>query len=118
MFASIWESPGILSLFGSLPLGILCWVLPLIGLVRLHERRPWQHHSAFSLAAGMAALQLQLQCAEYWVQKQDVSALLDCLDAMAWAGRWLTIVGLALNLLLWVAARRAQKDPTVRHGTE
>lgn len=89
---------------GSLTLGVVALVLPVLGLIRAQKGKAWQRYSVLSMVFCAAALQLQLECAANWVRGEDISALLDCVNAQAFAGRMLLFAALGLNALAALAA--------------
>ncbi|MCI9057565.1 MAG: hypothetical protein HFF76_09965 [Oscillospiraceae bacterium] len=82
-------------------MGILAFGFVIANLIRaaLGKRRGWQVLLFASLSCGALTMLCMVQMVNNWVQKEDWSALLDCVPAMA---SWLTIalcLGILLNLL-------------------
>jgi len=90
-------------MLGSLFLGFVAWLLPVVGYVWAHRGKRWRRYSAASFVLCAASLQLQLEAAANWARGEDVVALLDCCHAQAVAGRLMLAVAIVLNLMLVLA---------------
>ena len=97
---------------GSLILGLVAWILPVINLSRSekHDNKKWFTFSIMSLSACSISLCFQILYINYIVNIEDWSALLDTMGAVVLASTVLLIVTIILNLItLMVYSKRAAK---------
>ena len=88
---------------GSLALGLLAMMIPVIGLLRRRYTGAW---AAVSFLGSNLALMLQLMEAAR-LNRVDISGLLDTINAVAFLAVALTLVVLVLNL---AALTRRKKE--------
>ncbi|MPN58831.1 hypothetical protein SDC9_206546 [bioreactor metagenome] len=88
---------GLLNL-GSLVLGLIAWVLPVISLMRRDKtrHRNWSAFSVASVSACAVSLCMQLYYTNHLVQIKDWSALMDTSSAVA----LISTINLAVTILL------------------
>ncbi|WP_060204937.1 hypothetical protein [Sporosarcina koreensis] len=82
---------------GSLVLGLIAWILPIVNLMGLTK-----HRSAFSimsLSACAISLVFQIYYNYHLVQIEDWAALMDTMGAVAGAATILLVVTLVLNAI-------------------
>lgn len=96
---------------GSLVLGLIAWILPVVNVMRRKEGRRGAALSCLSLAACALSLSLQIFYTEHLVNKGDWSALMDTTHAVSVVATTLLVVTLALNALSWVLGA-----PRARHN--
>lgn len=92
---------------GSLVLGILAWVLPIINLMRSrkHVHRNWVALSIMSISASATSLYLQIIEINHRVKLADWSALMDTMGALAFVSAILLIVTIILNVMTLIVYR-------------
>ena len=86
---------------GSLVLGLIAWILPVVALLlnNEQEQRKWVALSFVSLSACAISICMQILYTRHLVQIEDWSALLDTMGAVAFAATVLLIVTLFLNVI-------------------
>ncbi|MFS0824354.1 hypothetical protein [Bacillus sp. 1P02SD] len=84
---------------GSLILGLIAWILPIISLIlyKNHGHRNWFTFSVISLSACAISLCFQIFYNHHLVKIEDWSALLDTTGAVAFVSAVLLIVTVVLN---------------------
>ena len=84
---------------GSLALGLLAWMLPVISLVRKKKAKDKTPVFLCAVSTGACAVSLCLQIFEMHrrVTLRDWSALMDTSGAVAWVAAVLLVVTIALN---------------------
>ena len=92
---------------GSLTLGVIALALSAASILRAQKGNSWHRYSLLSVVLCAAALQLQLECSANWAHGEDVSALLDCCGAQAFAGRFLLSAVVLLNVVAVLAVDTA-----------
>ena len=92
---------------GSLVLGILAWVLPIINLMRSrkHVHRNWVALSIMSISASSTSLYLQILEINHRVKLAGWSALMDTMGALAFVSAILLIVTIILNVMTLIVYR-------------
>lgn len=92
---------------GSLVLGLVSWILPVVALMRFnkHERRNWAAFSMMSLSACAMSLIFQMYYNYHLVQIADWAALMDTMGAVAVAATILLVVTLVLNAIMLIVYR-------------
>lgn len=95
---------GMLNL-GSLLLGLLAWVLPVINLVRRDKtkNKSWVALSVASISACAISLYLQILYQNHLVKIEDWSALMDTSNAVALVSAILLSVTVILNIIVLTA---------------
>ncbi|NYE07576.1 cytochrome c oxidase subunit 4 [Bacillus niacini] len=98
---------GILNL-GSLILGLIAWILPLINLMRYekHNHRKSVVFSISSLSSCAISLCFQIYYYYHLVKSEDWTALMDTTGATVTASIVLLIVTILLNTITLVAYHR------------
>jgi uncharacterized membrane protein len=91
---------GLLSL-GSLVLGLIAWILPIVNLTRgkKQENKSWVALSIMSLSACGISLCLQIFYTYHKVIVEDWGALLDTMYAVVFVSLVLLIVTIVLNAI-------------------
>ncbi|SCY56036.1 hypothetical protein [Alkaliphilus peptidifermentans] len=88
---------GLLNL-GSLVLGLIAWILPVINIMRYkHENRNWVTLSILSISACAISLYFQLFYNFHLIKIADWSALMDTMGAVTLVASVLLIVTIILN---------------------
>ncbi|MFC5602793.1 hypothetical protein [Sporosarcina koreensis] len=88
---------------GSLVLGLVAWILPVVSLIRVTKH--WAALSIMSLSACAISLFFQIYYTYHLVQIEDWAALMDTMGAVVVAGTVLLIVTLLLNAITLIAYR-------------
>jgi cytochrome c oxidase subunit 4 len=86
---------------GSLVLGLIAWILPVINLVQpnnAHHRR-WPVFSVASVSSCAISLWMQILYSNHLVKIEDWSALMDTSSAVAWVAALLLVVTIMLNAI-------------------
>lgn len=89
---------------GSLVLGLIAWILPIVNLVRRNkaQNRNWIVFSVASVSACAISLCMQIFYHNHLVKIEDWSALMDTAQAMALVSTVMLAVTLILNALTLV----------------
>lgn len=97
---------GLLNL-GSLVLGLIAWVLPIVTYMRYkkHDRRNWVVLSIMSISACAISLCFQIFYIYHKVTVEDWVALMDTMYAVAFASAILLIVTIILNVFTLIMYR-------------
>ncbi|WP_124071715.1 hypothetical protein [Filibacter tadaridae] len=97
---------GLLNL-GSLVLGLIAWILPVVSLKRYGEsdHRKWVALSVMSISACAISLCLQIFYTYHLVKIEDWSALMDTTGAVASVAAVLLIVTILLNAITLIVYR-------------
>ena len=97
---------GLLNL-GSLVLGLIAWILPVVNLVRYGKRdqRGWIVLSMMSISACAISLCFQILYQYHLVKIEDWSALMDTTGAVAFVSAALLVVTIVLNTITSVVYR-------------
>jgi biotin transporter BioY len=84
---------------GSLMLGLIAWILPVVNLLRdkKREKKKWIRLSLISVSTCAISICFQIFYIYYLVKIEDWSALMDTIGAMAFASAVLIIVTIILN---------------------
>lgn len=92
---------------GSLVLGIIAWVLPVVNLLRdkKQENKKWVVLSFISISACAISVCFQIFYTYHLVKIEDWSALMDTIGAVAFASAVLIIVTIFLNALIFTLNR-------------
>jgi cytochrome c oxidase subunit 4 len=98
MFGADWLN------IGSLVLGLIAWLLPIINLVQYNKvnNRKWIILSVASVSACAISLYMQILYTDYLVKIEDWSALMDTSDGIASIAKLLLVVTIMLNLVTLV----------------
>ncbi|WP_249336681.1 hypothetical protein [Sporosarcina sp. Marseille-Q4063] len=94
---------GLLNL-GSLVLGLIAWILPVVSLMKYNHRN-WATLSVMSLSACAISLCFQIFYNYHLVKIEDWSALMDTTRAVAFAAAVLLIVTILLNGITLIVYR-------------
>ena len=96
---------------GSLFLGLLAWILPVINLIRniTHEQKNWGVLSFISISACAISLIFQILYNHHLVKIEDWSALMDTSRGVVVASSVLLIFTFILNALSFIVYRQHQK---------
>ena len=86
---------------GSLVLGLIAWILPIVNLVRYKKggNRNWTALSILSMSACTISLWFQISYNHYLVGIKDWSALMDTTGTLVWVSGVLVIVTIMLNII-------------------
>ena len=97
---------------GSLVLGLIAWILPVISLMRYekHGHRNWFVLSLVSICACAISICFQIFYNYHLVKIEDWSALMDTMGAVAFCSTVLLIVTILLNTITLIVYR----DKTVK----
>lgn len=97
---------GLLNL-GSLVLGLIAWILPVVNLMRYKKRdhRNWVALSIMSISACGISLCFQIFYNYHLVKIEDWSALMDITDNVAFVAAVLLIVTIILNAITLLVYR-------------
>jgi len=84
---------------GSLVLGLVAWVLPIISLLKYRNKtqNSWSMRSILSLSACTIAIYFQVIYHHYLVKIEDWSALMDTAGAVNFVAGVLLVVTILLN---------------------
>ncbi len=97
---------------GSLLLGLIAWILPVVNLMRYkkHDHKNWVVLSIMSISACAISLCFQIFYNNHLVKIEDWSALMDTTDAVVFVSSVLLIVTILLNgITLFVYRDRTAK---------
>ncbi|WP_416728803.1 hypothetical protein [Fictibacillus sp. JL2B1089] len=89
---------------GSLVLGLIAWILPVVNLLR-KNRNSWMTLSMISICACAISLCFQIFYTYYKVTIEDWSALMDTMYTTAFASAALLLVTITLNVMTLVVYR-------------
>ena len=97
---------GLLNL-GSLVLGLIAWILPVVNLIRYkkHDHRNWVSLSILSISACAISLCFQIFYNYHLVEIRDWSALMDTTGTVAFVAAVLLIVTIILNAMTLIIYR-------------
>lgn len=97
---------GLLNL-GSLVLGLIAWILPVVNLMRYQKQnhRNWFFLSVLSMSACAISLCFQIFYNYHLVMIEDWTALLDTMRAVVMAATFLLIVTVILNVSTLIVYR-------------
>ena len=97
---------GLLNL-GSLVLGLIAWILPVVNLMRYkkHDHRNWAVLSILSISACAISLYFQIYYIYHKVKISDWSALMDTMYAVVFAATVLLIGTITLNAITLLVYR-------------
>lgn len=98
---------------GSLTLGLVAWILPVINIMLVRRKKHWQWGTLMflSLSACAIAIWFQQNYTNYLVTIQDLSALLDTTEASTRVSGVLLFVTLLLNFITYVIHRKKSRLP-------
>lgn len=96
---------------GSLLLGLIAWILPIINLMRIEkqENKNWVVLSVISVSACAISLSFQIIYNYHLVKIEDWSALMDTTRAVVIATVVLLVFTLILNALTFIVYRQDKK---------
>ncbi len=91
----------------SLVFGLIAWILPIVNLMRDRRKnhRNWVVLSIMSISACAISLCSQILNNNHLVEIEDWSALMDTMDAIAFAAAVLLIVTIILNAITLIVYR-------------
>ncbi|WP_342508269.1 hypothetical protein [Sporosarcina sp. FSL K6-2383] len=97
---------------GSLVLGLIAWILPVVSLMRYKQggHKNWAAFSVMSVSACAISLYFQICYNHHLVTIEDWSALMDTTGALVKVAAILLIVTIVLNALTLIVYR----DRTVK----
>lgn len=97
---------GLLNL-GSLVLGLMAWILPVVNLMRYKkdDNKNWIVFSIMSISTCAISLCFQISYNYHLVKIKDWSALMDTAGAVAFAAAVLLIVTIILNAITLIVYR-------------
>jgi hypothetical protein len=100
---------------GSLVLGLIAWILPVVNLMRHGKRdhRAWIVLSIMSISACAISLCLQILYQYHLVKIADWSALMDTTGAVAFVSAILLVVTIVLNATTLVVYRDRTAGSTI-----
>lgn len=86
---------------GSLGLGLLAWIIPIISLIRKHKRNYKRFNISTLVSLGSCSLSLWFQILynHHLVEIKDWSALMDTTGALVLVSGVLVIVTIILNII-------------------
>lgn len=92
---------------GSLILGLIAWILPIINLIlyKNHNHKNWFAFSIMSLSACAISLCFQIFYNNHLVKIEDWSALSDITGAISFVSAVLLIVTITLNAIILLIYR-------------
>ncbi|PZX03999.1 cytochrome c oxidase subunit 4 [Psychrobacillus insolitus] len=92
---------------GSLVLGLIAWMLPIVTYIRYkkHDRGNWVVLSIMSISACAISLCFQIFYTYHKVTVEDWVALMDTMYAVAFASAILLIVTIILNVITLIMYR-------------
>lgn len=98
---------GLLNL-GSLILGLIAWIVPVISLMRIKKgnNQNYLALSAISLSSCAISLTLQISSISQIVKIQDWTAILDTIDSIVFVSMILVAVTIILNIVHLFMYRR------------
>ena len=93
---------------GSLILGLIAWILPIINLIRneKHNHKKWAIFSIVSISSCAISLCFQIYYHYHLVKSEDWTALMDTTGATVTASIVLLTVTILLNSITLVVYRR------------
>ena len=97
---------------GSLVLGLIAWILPVVNLMRYEKQnqKNWVPLTIMSISACAISLCFQIFYNYHLVKIEDLSALMDTTGAVAFVAAVLLIVTILLNVITLIVYRdRAAK---------
>ncbi|MFP3919447.1 hypothetical protein U5N28_16725 [Lysinibacillus telephonicus] len=97
---------GLLNL-GSFMLGLVAWILPIVNLLKYknNDNRNWIMLSILSFSACAIALGFQVFYINHKVNVEDWTALMDTMEAVAFASAVLLIFTFVLNAITLIVYR-------------
>lgn len=97
---------------GSLVLGLIAWILPVVNLMRYkrHDHRNWVILSILSLSFCAISLFFQIYYIYHKVKISDWAALMDTMYAIVFAATILLIVTIILNAITMLVYRDRTVD--------
>lgn len=105
---------GLLNL-GSLVLGIIAWILPVVNLLQYKKHDQWNGAvlSIMSICACAISLCFQIFYTKHLVEIEDWSALMDTAGTMAFVAAVLVIVTIILNAITLIVYRNRTENEDV-----
>lgn len=94
---------------GSLVLGLVAWILPIINLVKRNKNEKWALYSIVSVSACVISLFFQIVYNDHLVRIGDWTALMDTSGAVVWLSLILTVVTILLNIITIVIYNKRSK---------
>ncbi|WP_134701173.1 hypothetical protein [Ammoniphilus sp. YIM 78166] len=96
---------------GSIVLGIIAWILPVVNFGRYEKHYHWVTRSIMSISACVISLSFQIFYIYHKVKIEEWSTLLDTMDAIAFVSAVLLSVTIILNgITLFVYRDRTAKQ--------
>ncbi len=92
---------------GSLLLGLIAWILPVVNIMRYKKdnHRNWVALSVMSISACAISLYFQIFYSYHLVKIEDWSALMDTMGAVAFVSAVLLIITIILNAITLIVYR-------------
>lgn len=84
---------------GSLVLGLIAWILPVVNFGRYEKPNYWITRSIISLSACAISLSFQIFYSHHLVKIEDWPALMDTMGAVAFVSAVLLVVTIMLNVI-------------------
>ena len=96
---------------GSLLLGLIAWILPIVSLARHYRdhNKKWALFSIASLSACVISLCFQILYNDYLVMIEDWTALMDTSKAVVRLSSLLAVVTIILNVITAVLHNKKSK---------
>ena len=96
---------------GSLVLGLIAWVLPIISLAKQNKdnNKSWVLLSILSISACVISLCFQIIYNDYLVRKEDWSALMDTSKGVVRLSVLLAVVTIVLNVITAIVYNKKNK---------
>lgn len=93
---------------GSLVLGLVAWILPIINLIKIKNSNNnyWALMSIMSLGACATSLLFQINYNKHLVVIEDWSALMDTINAVVYVSTFLLLTTILLNGIVFVIYNR------------
>lgn len=92
---------GLLNL-GSLGLGLVAWILPIVNLINYRNKNNWTFRAILSLSSCAIAIYFQMIYSNYLVKIEDWSALMDTAGAVNFVAGVLLAATILLNGVTFV----------------
>lgn len=93
---------------GSLLLGIVAWVIPLIAMK--YPLKKCVKFIIFSLSACIASLCLQLFEIHTRVQIEDWAAIMDTIGTLIWVATILAVITIILNIMSFIVCTKRETE--------
>ncbi len=93
---------------GSLGLGLVAWILPIVSLIKRKNsnNKYWALLSIVSLSACATSLLFQIIYNKHLVTIEDWSALMDTINAVVYVSTFLLLTTIILNVIVFIMYNR------------